>query len=85
MIEILSPSNRDETWSNAWAYTTIPSVQEIAVISAIAPEAELLRSLAYGSWPAEPLMIKDGDVTFASVGLTVPLEAIYRTTRFASG
>src|SRR3954451_24752491 len=29
IIEILSPTNRAETWSNVWSYTTIPSVHEI--------------------------------------------------------
>lgn len=29
VIEILSPSNQADTWNNVWAYTTIPSVQEI--------------------------------------------------------
>jgi len=29
IVEILSPSNQAEAWSNVWTYTTIPSVQEI--------------------------------------------------------
>ena len=29
LVEILSPSNRAEAWSNVWTYTTIPSVKEI--------------------------------------------------------
>jgi Uma2 family endonuclease len=28
LVEILSPSNRSETWINVWAYTTIPSVND---------------------------------------------------------
>jgi Uma2 family endonuclease len=28
LIEILSPSNQAETWTNVWAYTTIPSVRK---------------------------------------------------------
>ena len=28
LIEVLSPSNKAETWSNVWTYTTIPSVRE---------------------------------------------------------
>src|ERR671933_996226 len=29
LVEILSPGNDRETWENVWAYSTIPSVQEI--------------------------------------------------------
>ena len=29
VIEILSPSNRADTWANMWSYTAIPSVREI--------------------------------------------------------
>ncbi len=32
LVEILSPSNRAETWANVWSYVTIPSVQEILVL-----------------------------------------------------
>ncbi len=46
------PSNAEETWENVWAYTTIPSVAEILVISSTAVEAELLRRDADGNWPA---------------------------------
>ena len=38
VIEILSPSNAEETWENVWAYTTIPSVTEILVVSSTAIE-----------------------------------------------
>ena len=34
LIEILSPSNQAKTWTNIWAYTSIPSVQEILVLRA---------------------------------------------------
>ena len=32
LVEVLSPSNASKTWSNVWAYTSIPSVQEILVL-----------------------------------------------------
>jgi Uma2 family endonuclease len=32
LIEILSPNNQAKTWTNVWAYTSIPSVQEILVL-----------------------------------------------------
>src|ERR1700732_1504108 len=51
LIEILSPSNQAETWANVWAYTTIPSVQEILVLKTVSIGVELLRRNQDGSWP----------------------------------
>ena len=85
IAEILSPSNRAETWQNVWTFTTIPSLQEILLLSSTAIRAELLRREADGSWPATPTVIEDGDLMLDSIGFTVPLAAIYRTTRLARG
>src|SRR5277367_3407261 len=54
LIEILSPSNEAETRANIWAYTTIPSVQDILAVHSTRIEAELLRRNADGTWPEEP-------------------------------
>ena len=83
IIEILSPSNKAETWANVWTYTTIPSVAEIAVVSSTDRSARPLRRLQDGSWPAKPELVESGDFVLASIGFRVPLEAIYRTTRLA--
>lgn len=82
LIEILSPSNRAETWTNVWAYTTIPSVQEILVVHSTSVKAELLRRDPDGNWPERPQSIEDGAVAFASIGLSLPLAAMYAGTRF---
>jgi Uma2 family endonuclease len=39
VIEIPSPSNEVETWANIWAYTTIPTVTEILIVSSTKIEA----------------------------------------------
>lgn len=85
LVEILSPSNSAETWSNVFTYTTIPSVREILVLSTTAIGADLLRRSADGTWPQEPLRIEGGDLVLESIGLTLPLVAAYRTTRLARG
>jgi Uma2 family endonuclease len=85
IVEILSPSNRADTWRNVWAFTTIPSLREILILSSTAVRAELLRRGSDGSWPAASMVIEDGDLTFDSIDLTVPLATIYRTTRLARG
>jgi Uma2 family endonuclease len=51
LIEILSPSNEPETRANVWTYTTIPSVQEILLVSSTRVEAELLRRGRDGARP----------------------------------
>jgi len=81
IVEILSPSNQAETWSNVWTYTTIPSVQEILVLFSIKVGADLLRRRDDGSWPQEPERITDGDLVLDSIGFRTPLADIYRTTR----
>ncbi len=50
IIEILSPSNEAETWSNVWTYSTIPSVREILVLRSTTIGADLLCRCADGSW-----------------------------------
>jgi Uma2 family endonuclease len=83
IVEILSPSNRAETWKNVWSYTTIPSLREILILSSTAMRAELLRRGSDESWPASSSAIEDGDLTLDSIDFTVALAAIYRTTRLA--
>lgn len=86
VIELLSPSNAAETWSNVWTYTTLPSVQEILVLQTALIGAELLRRNADGVWPERPLAIREGnDLVLASIGFQAPLSALYRTTRLARG
>jgi Uma2 family endonuclease len=83
VVEILSPSNQAETWRNVWAYTTIPSVQEILIVRTAAIGAELLRRNPDGTWPERPLLVEQGDLALDSIGFRVPLTALYRTTRLA--
>lgn len=81
LIEILSPSNKRQTWSNVWSYATIPSVKEIAVFETESISAKLLRRLPDGSWPMEPELIEDGEFNSASIDVRFPVAAAYRTTR----
>ena len=83
LVEILSPSNQAETWSNVWAYTSIPSVQEILVLHSAAIAAELLRRAADGIWPAEPEHIETGELFLSCIDFRASLAALYLTTRLA--
>jgi Uma2 family endonuclease len=82
LVEILSPSNRSETLANVWAYTTIPSVQEILVLHSTAVRAEMLRRNADGSWPDRPELLEEGILDLRSIGLQLTLTAAYAGTRF---
>ena len=81
IVEILSPSNQAETWANVWAYTTIPSVQEILVLRTVSIGADLLRRGPDGGWPREPDSITEGDLVLGSIGLSTSLVDLYQDTR----
>ena len=81
LIEIPSPSNQTETWSNVWTYTTIPSLREILVLYSVSIGAGILRRRPGGTWPQDPETILEGDLILESIGFRVPLADIYRTTR----
>jgi Uma2 family endonuclease len=80
LIEILSPSNRAETWTNVWSYTTIPSVREILVLHSTSIGADLLRRGSDGTWPERPQAIEQDDLTLDSIGYTGPIAVFYRST-----
>ncbi len=84
IVEILSPGNQSDTWANVWTYTSIPSVQEILVLRGNVICAEVLRRSPDGRWPGEPVTLAEGDLVLDSIGFTVPLAALYRTTRLAA-
>lgn len=83
LIEILSPGNQAETWSNVWTYTTIPSVHEILVVKTAGIGAELLRRNADGTWPKRALTIESGEFVLECIDFRAFIEALYRTTRLA--
>lgn len=83
LVEILSPSNQSETWSNIWTYTSIPSVQEILVLRTATVCAELLRRQPDGTWPDRPEKATEGDLTLESLQFRAPLAEVYRTTRLS--
>jgi Uma2 family endonuclease len=80
VIEVLSPTNRAETWTNVWSYTTIPSLREILVLHSTSIGADLLRRGPDSTWPERPQAIEHDDLTLGSIGFTGLLAAFYRTT-----
>jgi hypothetical protein len=85
VVEILSPSNKPETWANVWSYVTIPSVLEILVLHTADIRADLLRREQDGSWPDNPLSLAPGDaMTLESIDFSAPIvscaEEVFSTT-----
>jgi Uma2 family endonuclease len=76
LVEILSPSNEAKTRSNAWAYATIPSVQEVLILASTAVRAEVLRQ-----GEEMPDVIAGSDILrLTSIGYEGPLADFYATT-----
>ncbi len=85
LIEILSPGNAKQTWTNVWAYTAIPSVREILVIRTASIGVQILRRAPDGTWPDVPLAIDSGELHLQSIGFSIPVAALYAGTWLAEG
>jgi Uma2 family endonuclease len=84
IIEMLSPSNEDETRRNVWAYASIPSVQEILLVRSTEIAGELIRRLPDGSWPERPERIAESaDLTLESIGFAGSFSEFYDDTHLA--
>jgi len=79
IIEILSPSNRADTWANVWAYTSIPSVQEIFVLRTDEIGGELLRRSADGAW-ADQTSPVEHVLELTSLAFQLTLSELYART-----
>jgi hypothetical protein len=67
-----------------WAYTTIPSVREIAVVHSTRVLAEVLRRGADGHWPEDPEEInRDGTLRLDSIDFACPMRDVYAQTYLA--
>jgi Uma2 family endonuclease len=67
-----------------WAYTTIPSVREIAVVHSTRVLVEMLRRGADGHWPEEPEQIgPDGTLRLESIDFACRLPEVYAQTHLA--
>lgn len=84
LIEVISPSNEADTRRNVWAYTSIPSVVEILLLSSTSVVGELLRRDPDGAWPSDPLRLAGGDVVrLDAIGFVATLRDFYATSSLA--
>lgn len=80
LVEILSPSNRLQTWQNVRSYVSMPSMLDILVLRSDRVTAELLHRQADGSWPDEPSLHLRGSLTLDSIGFELDLAQLYART-----
>jgi Uma2 family endonuclease len=79
LVEILSPSNEAKTRVNAWAYATIPSVQEVLILSSTAVRAKILRH----DQETPEIVVGTETLRLTSIGFEAPLAGFYATTGLA--
>jgi Uma2 family endonuclease len=81
LMEIQTPENFRDVWSNVWCYCTIPSVREIAVVHSTHIRAQVLRRGSDGHWPEEPEEVGSGErLSLESIGFSCPLSEVYVQT-----
>jgi Uma2 family endonuclease len=76
IIEVMSPSTeRVDKREKFFAYTTMESLEEYALVAQSAREVTLFRRA--NNWRAEKVSGADAQVTLASLGLSLPLASVY--------
>lgn len=84
ILEILSPSNEQDTRDNVWTYMTIPSVQQVLLLDSTAVRGEMFQRRHDGTWPEEAHdLLPGGTVRIEPIGFSCPLESFYARTSLA--
>jgi Uma2 family endonuclease len=84
IVEVLSPSNQDDTWDSIGALAGLISLTEILVAQSTFIEAQVYRRDATGAWPSTPeTTIAGGTIHLASIDLNLPISEIYADTMLA--
>lgn len=79
IIEVLSRgTERQDRGEKFWNYQQIPTLQEYLLLAQDVQEATLFRRST--GW--QPEAYREGSISLESVGLDVPIEALYRRVRF---
>ena len=82
LVEVLSPGNKAKTWTNIWAYTTIPTVKQLLVVGSTKVDVKLITRQADGTWPDTPDALgRDAVANLECIKMVLPVADIYRDTR----
>jgi Uma2 family endonuclease len=81
IIQILSPSNEQDTWESIQACATIASLTEIVVVAFDAIRMSIFRRGPNGVWPEVPETVETGGcVHLASIDATFDIDEIFAGT-----
>jgi Uma2 family endonuclease len=84
IVEVLSPSNQDDTWDSIGALAGLVSLTEILVVQSTFIEAQVYRRDATGAWPSAPeTTTAGGTIRLASIDLNLPISEVYADTMLA--
>lgn len=84
LLEVLSPSNEQDTRDNVWAYMTVPSVRQILLLESTKMRGEMFTRRPDGMWPEEAQDLLAADpVHVERIGFTCPLSEFYARTSLA--
>lgn len=85
IVEVLSPTNSDETWESIQACATIGSVAEILVVESEEVKVHVFTKDAKGVWPDPGVVVTGpGTIRLVSLGMELSMADIYRGTDLAS-
>ena len=85
IVEVLSPSNEDDTWESIHTLAALTSLREILVVQSTAIQADIYRRDASGAWPRYPeTVLPGGTIRLTSIDLDLPVSAVYEDTHLAS-
>ena len=81
IVELLSPSNKADTWDNVRNYTTVPSISEIVIIDTTRVYADVLVRNSLAHWPDNAVELTGGGtIRFPSINFEMQLDDAYRGT-----
>lgn len=78
--QILSPSNKRDTWETIFACATIPSLIEVVVVDSTCVDVLVFTRDENGHWPRDGRHATSGDIVLRSIDLTLSLDDIYAKT-----
>lgn len=80
IIEVLSPSNEDDTWESSRALAPLLTLTEIVMVASEKIEVEIFRREPAGAWTTEPGVVHSGRIELTSIGLDLDIAEVYRGT-----